>query len=200
MGLSTLERLEQVEKQILEANQKLNGLEGLLQNTKGSLAQLGQMMITVAEQNQNTEEALANLAKTVSAIGDILVKKDVMNGMELLKQKQLNEDKEERRLIKALLESETIVPSKDPITPESMVVVSRTDLDAADPLRSDTVSDYLIVDLSSPMTKSTLRQDLVGRQVGDSVSYKKEGESVYSVLSVKETYSVKRLETLSEQT
>jgi hypothetical protein len=197
--MSTHERIENNEKEIESLKEQINGLQGLTEMVRKSLSDLGNSMITLAEQNRDANESLASLAKTVSALGDVLVNKNVLTGMELMNQKQANDDKNEKRLVDSLLEAGAIYADKNPINPESLIVVSRTDLDANDPSRSALVSSYLIVDLTAAMTRKQLVQDLLGRTVGDSVTYKNDGDSVYSVLNIIEVYSHTRMESLSEQ-
>lgn len=201
--MTTLERLENIEKKVGEFEHGLSLLMSLsekinqnsflsndIQSLGGALKQQADMIMTLVHQDRDIQEAVSNLAKTVAAIAEVLESKNVMTSLEFQKKRQANDDKEQRNIIDSLLKMGSIQKQNDPIDPNSLVVLSRSELVSSNPSESHILSDCILIDMTSPVISSELRQDLLGKSIGESVSYIKDKElGIYSILNIKEVYS-----------
>ncbi len=215
-GLTTIERLENAEKtiaefskglelivsltgQITQLEQNLNHAGQMIGGLEDALKSAGNMIMTLVDTDGDTNHSIAALAKTVGAMAEILESKGILTGQDLQKKKQESEDREERRLVETLIEMGSIEKSATPVTPDSLVILTRTELSTSKPNDSFLMSEFLMVDLSSPVTTPDLKQDLIGKNIGETVSYAKDKNAgLFTVLTVKEVYAHKKVESLGE--
>jgi hypothetical protein len=188
---TTQERIEDLEQQV----KNLSGTPNI--QMEAAIENLNANMNLVKNQTfaklTNFEATLGEIAKMLMAVSQILIQKEIISNDEVLSQKQENEDQQEEMLVDALLRNGSIESDADPINPTSLVVVSRSDFNVAEPEKTKVASRFLVVDLSSPLTKQELRDDLSGKTVGDKLQYKTNQEDIFSVFTVKSVYKPKQL-------
>lgn len=206
-GKTTIERIEDLEKQTEEfksAIQLIVGLSdkinGLANSSRSAELQIGElvnnlknqadMILTLVHQDRDLQDSLSNLAKTTAAITELLEDKQILTGEALKNKRQESDDKQERRMIDELVQMGAITNKNGPVEPDSLVVLSRGELNTAEPDKTHLLSNCIAVDLASPLTAATLKQDLLGKNLGETVSYVKDSAAgLYSVLTVKEIYA-----------
>jgi hypothetical protein len=201
-GMTTIERLETTEQKtadyekglalIVSLSEQMTANAQRIEALEAALQQAAEMIMTLVAQDRDINGSIAGLAKTVGAVAEILEDREILTSEGLQKKKQDGEDREERRMIQSLVQMGVIEQQNDPVNADSLVILSRSELMTTNPEKSRVLSEYVIADLGSPATNSDLKQDLLGKQAGESVSYVKDSQAgIYSVLTIKEIYAHK---------
>ena len=173
--MSTLERIEELEKQSLETNRTLEALSQFCQQ--------------VAQKTQGIETSATQIAKTLSAISKYLTEKDVLDDKEVMKIMREGDEREVKAQISGLVNAGIIV--KSPVVGLDSIVIVKNML--IDPKSGDfeLLSGYTPLEMSREDIPQNIKQELFGKKVKDTYSFTDRPE----VLSILEIYDAVEIKT-----
>jgi hypothetical protein len=195
--MTTLERIEQLEKDLKIAKDQIAALQlnadaksAEAGHENGSIRQVAEL---ANSRSLSLEISLAELAKTLTALAAVLAEKKLIESQEIMDRIiKMNQDEDERE-INGLLKQKLLLKS-DQVKPHSFVVASHTIVDLANPASSKLVMEKRLLRLPTPLVSNQLREDLVGRKVGDQVQINKSDDGKVHVLTIKEIYDLNERE------
>lgn len=191
--MNTLERIEEIEKNLKAATAQLAALQTAIdaksaadQHADGSTRQIAEL---ANSRSLSLQVSLAELAKTVTALAAVLTEAKLIDSQSVMDRIiKINQEEDERE-IQTLVEQKILTKS-DQVKPHSFVVVSHTIVNLADPSSSKLVMEKRVLRLPTPLVSNQLRDDMVGRKVGDQIQINKSDDGKVHVLTVKEIYDL----------
>lgn len=195
--MSTLERIEQLEKELNAAKTQLAALQLAAETQNATAGHEDGNTRQVAElansRSLALEVSLTELAKTVTALAAVLADSKLIDSQAVMDRIiKMNQDEDERE-IKNLVERKLLIKS-DQVKPHSFVVASHTIVNLTDPGSSKLVMEKRLLRLPTPLVSNQLRADMIGRKVGDQVQINKSDDGKVHVLTVKEIFDLNEKE------
>lgn len=176
-------------EQQLGALARLENLEKELKSLKESLVTGLQGAQHTAERLLSTEQSMSALARTFAAVVKSLESKGYIKDSDVMDLMHQQDDKEARESVDEMLAGGYIVASEK-ADENSLVVVEHDILDMSTST-TKRVSAYRKVELPSPVTPLKLKNDLLGRKVGDKFEAPtKEGSSEIAIITVIGVYNL----------
>lgn len=173
--MSTLERIEKLEKQNKEMSMSLEAMSQFCQQ--------------IAQKSQGIEQSATQLAKTLSAVTKVLVKGKVIDDMEVLEIMRKEDETQLKSQITGLVES-GIFEKGDVIGPNSVVLVKQSLVDTKSG-NFTVLSNYTPLEMSRQDIPETVKKDLIGKKVKDTYSFTDRPEmitilEIYNAVEIKE--------------
>jgi hypothetical protein len=184
--LTTIERLEQTEKDLKTVLEKFAVLEE--SNIVAGVENAQQLAELAAQRMLGVEQSAAALAKTLTGLTKALINKAVVTGEDIMGHIQKIDDDGDRDKINGLIQIKAIAKT-DSVGPEDLVVTAQNYINTADPTKSKSVREYSLIELPLPTINQQLKKDLVGRKVGDTIHAGSNDKGVY-VLTIREIYRI----------
>ncbi len=182
--MSTLERIEQIEKDLAE-------VKSILLDPNNPLLQL------VAQRTASTEQSMVTLGKTLSALTDELISNGTVSSDAVMNRLRDAQDRDYHTQIKSMKDS-GMLASAEVVSEDSVVVITQHVVDTSTG-EMTTVSNYRLVPMGNPMVNPALRDNLLGKLVGGTIDgsvsdVKKE------IITIKEIYNLADKEVSGENT
>lgn len=192
---TTLERIEDLEKSVKILSEQI----GMLKNTSASnesdkmAAQLNELANLANNRSLSLEVSLTELAKTMTAIAAELTEHGVISSKGIMDRIiKMNQDEDDKEL-NNLIDSKILTQSSE-VKPYSFVITSHTVVNINEPEQSQMVMERRLLRLPTPLVSDKLKEDLIGRKVGDQIQINKEQDGHVHVLTIKEIYDLNEQE------
>ena len=192
---STLERIEYLEKSLKSLSEQVELFKttstGVSSNFK--ISQAAELASLSNNRSLSLEVSLTELAKTVTAIAGELTEKNIVTGKDIMNRILKINESEDNSEIENLV-SRGILLVSDEIKPHSFTVVSHTIINTDNPEESEMVMERRLLRLPTPLVSESLKQDLLGRKIGDQVQVHKDQNGQIHILTIKEVYDLNEKE------
>ncbi len=170
MNPTALERIEALEKKVQE-------LEANTANT-ATFAERAIQNVSALGQSQSA------FGKTLTALISILTEKGTVDSDAILTKIREIDDRSERERVEHMVRNGVLV-SSEVSNAESIVVVKQIFVPSANPEKPVELSNFRAVELFSPEMPPQLRDQLVDKKVGDTITTKsKEGDFLNTFVAI----------------
>ncbi len=194
--MSTLDRIDQMEKDIASLKEGFTDFSAQINEVKAILMDPnGQLIQMVAQRSANLEQHITTLAKTLAALSDELIQTEVVTSDAVMNRLRDAQDRDYYNQVQSLKDQQ-IVQEAAVVGPDSLVVISQAVLDTQTGETKE-VSNYRLIPMGNPMVNPSLKENLQGKEVGQSIDgnvddVKKE------IITVQEIYNLTNRDVVGE--
>ena len=187
---TTLERLENAEKTVAQLQASVAMLQGEAAKLNNALNQQGnntmQYLQFILQKISPVEQSLMALSKVSDALVNELVRKSLVSNEDLETQMRLQNENEDKKRIKTLLEAGS-VKSQEAADDSSLVVFAQETEDAG---KKKTVGEYRIIELGAKDVPQDIRDVFAGKKAGEQFNLPIEGSDMKNTITVLEVYGL----------
>lgn len=180
--MSTLERIEELEKKNKEMSLSLEAMSQFCQQ--------------VAQKTQGIEQSATQLAKTLAAITKVLIKRNVIDDMEVLEIMRKEDEDQLRSQISGLVQS-GIFEKATEIGADSVVLVKQALVDTKSG-EFTVLSNYTPLEMSRQDIPETVKADLIGKKIKETYSFTDRPEMI-TILEIYNAVEIKKGEEPMEE-
>lgn len=135
-----------------------------IENMEKQIQQLAYSNIELSRRLMAMDQAHLSLSKTLAAVSEVLMSKDLITDKEVMNQIRDQEDSSSERQVNQLVDSGVLVVS-DAITDSSIYVLAQAKEDGTP------IANYYVVEMKSGMTSPELKELARGKKVGETFTW-----------------------------
>jgi len=169
------------------ALERLESLEAELGTTKERIGQFEQSFSFLAQRLMSMEQTIASVAKTMAALITELEEAKVITDKGVMSKIRKMDDEASQGRVTELVKA-NIIKSTETVDATSLVVVTQHILELNGNLEE--ISGYRIVEMPGQNTPEEVRQDFLGKKIGDKVEMPSGSTDRTVIVTVKEIYNV----------